>query len=173
MDIKMKMAIGKTIHTENLLTLLGVEMFDEASHYTSEQKKTSRSEAEQQVTECLKFLYLTSAYPDELGGLFIPVEQDIDDVWHYLILQTREYRNFCEEKLPGHFFIEHRGMSYAKYGEEPERETMIEEALRWLPLYTKTFGDFDEKSAPHWTMVRFLREHLGMTLKEINLLDSE
>ncbi|KUL52515.1 hypothetical protein [Streptomyces sp. NRRL S-1521] len=120
-----------------------------------------------QVRECLRYLYLVSRHPDRLGGLFLPVEQDIDEIWHYLILQTREYPDLCEQRLPGGRFIHHRSISYDAYQAAPGRETAAEEALRWLPLYTAAFGPFDEAALPHWTVVRFLHDELGLSLAEI------
>lgn len=162
-----KVAIG------NLRALIGDEIYAEALDYTLREAGGTEAEAEQRVIECLRFLYLVSAFPQQLGGLFIPVEQTIDDVWHYLILQTREYRAFCEQKLPGQFYIEHRSMPYGQYVQEPAREQQVVEALRWLPLYRATFGEFDEYSAPYWTMVRFLREQMAMSLSHINALHGE
>lgn len=177
MDITVKHARENTamapVSVDNLRALIGDDIYLETLEYTVRQTGLTHSEAEQQVIECLRFLYLISAFPQQLGGLFLPVEQAIDDVWHYLILQTREYRMFCERSLPGHFFIEHRSMPYQQYGKEPQREQMAEEALRWLPLYRVTFGEFDEKSAPWWTLLRFLREELNMTLAQINALIAE
>ncbi|WMY72585.1 hypothetical protein RHD99_13960 [Buttiauxella selenatireducens] len=169
MDIAMN---TPKIYFDQFPSLLGDNIFSEVTHYTVMQKSVVQQEAEQQVIECLKFLYLTSSFPEQLSGLFLPVEQAIDDVWHYLILQTREYRTLCEKKLPGQFFIEHRSMPYENYGQKADREKMIEEALRWIPIYRNTFGGFDAQSAPHWTMVRYLHEQLGMTLLEINGLDT-
>jgi hypothetical protein len=63
------------------------------------------------------------------------VEQDIDEIGHYLIPQTREYRELCEERLPGRFFVNHRSIAYEDYQEESGREQALEEALRWIPLY--------------------------------------
>ncbi|OJH35723.1 glycine-rich domain-containing protein [Cystobacter ferrugineus] len=129
---------------------------------------------ERQLLECLRYLYLLSRYPERLVGLFLPVEQAIDEVWHYLILQTREYRELCEERLPGRFFIHHRSLPYEDYQQgQPNRERMLEEALRWLPLYREEFGPFDEGALPHWTMVRFLHQRMGLSLEEIAELEAE
>ncbi|MFJ2766904.1 hypothetical protein [Streptomyces sp. NPDC087300] len=125
-----------------------------------------------QVRECLRYLYLVSRHPDRLGGLFLPVEQDIDEIWHYLILQTREYRELCEQRLPGGHFIHHRSISYDAYQADPGRETAAEEALRWIPLYTAAFGPFDADALPHWTVVRFLHDQLGLSLAEISDVDA-
>ncbi|MEU4352023.1 hypothetical protein [Streptomyces sp. NPDC023838] len=158
--------------------LLGTAFHEEVvGHFTATTGHDS-SHVRHQVRECLRYLYLVSQYPERLGGLFLPVEQEIDEIWHFLILQTREYRELCEGRLPGGYFIHHRSIAYTDYtaspnerAEEKARVIAAEEALRWIPLYTASFGPFDEDALPHWTIVRFLNEQLGLDLTEISALD--
>ncbi|TVL92312.1 hypothetical protein [Streptomyces sp. SAJ15] len=156
---------------QDLKDLLGARLHEEAVRYVTDRTGAEREYAERQVLECLRYLYLVSLHRERLSGLFLPVEQEIDEIWHYLILQTREYRALCEERLPGRYFIHHRSVGYEDYQREPGREQVIEEALRWLPLYRAAFGPFDEGALPHWTVVRFLREQLDMSLDEIAELE--
>ncbi|GAA0461942.1 hypothetical protein [Streptomyces olivaceiscleroticus] len=161
----------KTLVTaDDLTALLGPALYTElVDHFAA--GDAPREYTERQALECLRYLYLISKYPEELSGLFLPVEQEIDEFWHYLILQTREYRHLCEDRLPGKFFIEHRSIPYEEYQREPGREQAAEEALRWIPLYCREFGPFDEGALPHWTVVRFLHEQLDMPLREISALE--
>ncbi|MEV5981030.1 hypothetical protein [Streptomyces sp. NPDC052114] len=148
--------------------LLGTVLHDEVvRHFAAKPDAPELPHVTHQVRECLRYLYLVSRHPDRLAGLFLPVEQDIDEIWHYLILQTREYRELCEQRLPGGHFIHHRSISYDAYQEDPGRERAAEEALRWIPLYTAAFGPFDEDALPHWTVVRFLHDELGLSLAEL------
>ncbi|WP_329393424.1 hypothetical protein OHA45_05045 [Streptomyces lydicus] len=151
--------LGETLHTEVI------------DHFAVKSPDLPREYVLRQVTECLRYLYLVSRHREQLGGLFLPVEQDIDEIWHYLILQTREYRALCEERLPGRFFIEHRSIAYEDYQQEPGRERAVEEALRWIPLYCREFGAFDEGALPHWTIVRFLHEQMDLSLTDISALE--
>ncbi|GAA4526520.1 glycine-rich domain-containing protein [Amycolatopsis samaneae] len=146
--------------------LLGEPLYAEVVEYFVAKTGQSAEHVGRQTLECLRYLYLVSAYEEELAGLFLPVEQEIDEIWHYLILQTAQYREFCE-RLPGGFFVEHRSISYTDYQSEPPREQAAGEALRWIPLYVKEFGPFDEGALPHWTIVRFLHEELDMSLAQI------
>ncbi|MET7363759.1 hypothetical protein ABZS76_35675 [Streptomyces sp. NPDC005562] len=151
--------------------LLGPALHDEVvRHFAAKPGAPGAPYVTHQVRECLRYLYLVSRHPDRLGGLFLPVEQDIDEIWHYLILQTREYRDLCEQRLPGGHFIHHRSVSYDAYQQAPGRETAAEEALRWIPLYTAAFGPYDDAALPHWTVVRFLHDELGMSLHQIGSL---
>ncbi|WP_073224138.1 MULTISPECIES: hypothetical protein [unclassified Streptomyces] len=166
------MTSGQMISADDLTQLLGKDLHTEVvRHFRDKAPQAPPGFVERQVTECLRYLYLVSRHRDRLSGLFLPVEQDIDEIWHYLILQTREYRALCEERLPGRFFIDHRSIAYENYQEEPGREKALEEALRWIPLYCREFGPFDEGALPHWTMVRFLHEHMLFSLADIAALE--
>ncbi len=80
----------------------------------------------------------------------------------------------CEERLPGRFFIHHRSLPFEDYQQsQPSREQVLEESMRWLPLYREKFGPFDEGALPHWTMVRFLNQQLGLSLDDIAALEAE
>ncbi|MGW1376812.1 hypothetical protein ACWD6P_21425 [Streptomyces sp. NPDC002446] len=160
------------ISADDLRDLLGDALHTEVvDHFAAKNEELSREFVTRQVTECLRYLYLVSRYREQLGGLFLPVEQDIDEIWHYLILQTREYRALCEQRLPGRVFIEHRSIAYEDYQQEPGREQALEEALRWIPLYCREFGAFDEGALPHWTIVRFLHEQMSLSLADIAALE--
>ncbi|AJE85558.1 hypothetical protein SLNWT_5182 [Streptomyces albus] len=157
---------------EDLRGLLGPELHEEVVRHFTATTEHPRPYVERQVIECLRYLFLVSRYRERLAGLFLPVEQEIDEIWHYLILQTREYRALCEQRLPGGFFIEHRSIGYEDYQEQPGREQLAEEALRWIPLYRAEFGPYDEGALPHWTIVRFLHRNLGLSLAEIGALEA-
>ncbi|QRO00129.1 hypothetical protein JRI60_14475 [Archangium violaceum] len=162
------------VTTDALRALLDDALFSGVVRHFVRTTGEEPTYVERQVIECLKYLYLISRHPERLAGLFLPVEQALDEVWHYLILQTREYRQLCEERLPGRFFIHHRSLPYEDYQRsQPGREQMLEEALRWLPLYRDEFGPFDEGALPHWTMVRFLHQQLGLSLAGIAELEAE
>lgn len=155
--------------------LLGSALHAEVVGYFTAKTEHHRTHVEHQVRECLRYLYLVSRHPDRLGGLFLPVEQEIDEIWHFLILQTREYRELCEQRLPGGYFIHHRSIAYADYQDggpaHEGRQVAAEEALRWIPLYTAAFGPFDENALPHWTIVRFLHQEMDISLAEISALE--
>ncbi|MFJ4879883.1 hypothetical protein ACIP93_32415 [Streptomyces sp. NPDC088745] len=156
--------------------MLGPELHAEVvRHFSQKPDAPDPAVVAHQVRECARYLYLVSRHPDRLAGLFLPVEQDIDEIWHFLILQTREYRELCEQRLPGGHFIHHRSISYDAYRTTepvaPQRTAAAEEALRWIPFYRQAFGGYDEEALPHWTVVRFLHQELGLSLEEINALD--
>jgi hypothetical protein len=164
--------VSDLVSSDWLKSLVSPQLYREAVRRAARPSSLNDHEddGERAVVECLRYLYLLSAHPDKLKGQFLPVEQAIDEIWHYLILQTREYRVLCEDRLPGRFFIHHRSVTYAEHQQTTAREVLIEQALRWLPLYRDTFGPFDEQAAPYWTMVRFLRDDMCLSLVQIEAL---
>nr|WP_226352163.1 hypothetical protein [Pseudonocardia sp. ICBG601] len=137
------------------------DLHQETVTYTQHHNQVSAETAVGQTREAFRYLYLVSTFREELAGLFLPVIQDVDEVWHYWILQTREYAEFCE-RLPGSFFIHHRSIGYSEFSTEPTREELAEQALRWIPLYTRCFGVIDETTADCWKIVKFLIDVTGL-----------
>lgn len=127
-----------------------------------------QDEIKRQVEELMKFLVIRS----EGKSSFIPLSQDVDDVWHEFILQTKSYRSLCDS-LPGKVFIDHESLGMEEYVKRHGQEALVEEMLSWLPEYVQRFGDFDEDIAGYWTACRFLQTEMGMSLDEINALARE
>ena len=120
---------------------------------------------EERVEEFFKFIYIISLHP----GSFIPVNYDIDEIWHEYILQTEEYQGLCEA-LPGKRFIHHRSNTLEEYSEKKGDKQVIHKMLMWLPLHYKYFGPFSEKSAKYWSIVTALIEEKKLSLEQINML---
>lgn len=120
---------------------------------------------EVQIAECLKYLAIVSL----TQGRRLPVTPDVDDVWHELILQTRDYRELCET-LPGARFVDHESIDPASYNRRVGDSTFVEEWVQWVPDYVQSFGPFTELAGRQWNVVNFLRDVVGMSLEEINEL---
>lgn len=56
-------------------------------------EKWSEDEAKAAIQQYRRWLFLRKKYSDQI----LPPSQDIDQVWHAHILQTREYRQFCQQ----------------------------------------------------------------------------
>jgi hypothetical protein len=129
------------------------------------QRLSGRTEHELriQTEECLKFLIIAS----ENEPVFIPLTQDVDDVWHELILQTHFYAQLCA-RLPGGKFIHHQSLELRDYAEGDTNPDLLEELLFWLPAYVGRFGEFTEERARYWSIVHYLRDRHGITLDAVN-----
>ena len=102
--------------------------------------------------ELLKFLYLSSKY-SELKRTFIPVTQEVDELWHALILQTAYYQKLCTA-LPSGRMIHHESMSFNDYKINIPKKDLIDEMLQWISLYVKNFGDIQEDRLKYWVAQR-------------------
>jgi len=123
------------------------------------------------LAELLKFLYLSSKYP-ELKGNFIPVTQEVDDLWHEFILQTKYYQKLCS-RLPGGEFIHHESMGFDDYRAERPRAEVVHEILRWISFYVHNFGEIREERLKHWFFVRMVLRALNLSLADLNRMALE
>lgn len=116
--------------------------------------------------ELLKFLYLSSKY-SELKCTFIPVTQEVDELWHALILQTAYYQRLCAT-LPGGRMIHHESMSFNDYKSTIPRNKLVDEMLQWISLYAKNFGDIHEDRLKYWFFIKVIKQALNISLDELN-----
>ena len=119
------------------------------------------------LTELMKYLYLVSKYPKTLSATFIPITQEVDDMWHQMILQTRYYPQICE-RLPGKRFVHHESMPFESYISEHEQQNLVHEILRWVPYYVKTFGDIQPTSMKYWWFFNTIIDVQKLELNKLN-----
>jgi hypothetical protein len=108
------------------------------------------------VCELLKYLILVRFSPGRI--LF---GKDVDDVWHYWILQTRQYSELCE-KLPGKWFRHHSSTVYQEAAEQAEKVDIADALQRILSFfisYYRNFGPITEERLACWpTLQQVTRE---------------
>jgi len=145
-------------------------------HPSSEMKKQlntvfsdlNQDEIEMRTLEFLKFIYIQSI--KDAG--FIPVTDEIDQIWHEYILQTREYQYLCGD-LPGDKFVHHQTITLAEYSKNQSRMDLIKAMLDWIPHYYFYFGAFTEQTGQYWIIVNFLSNELHLTLEQINQIGKD
>src|SRR5271165_152510 len=122
------------------------------------------AEVDLRIEEVLKFLNL-AVYSD--GA--IPVSKEIDDVWHYWVLETAEYEALCK-RLPGGRFLHHTSNEYAEFDDPKAKEKEIDPAgqIAYLGAYVKNFGPFERDRVCHWPFAKRLMEMCNWTLSELN-----
>jgi hypothetical protein len=122
------------------------------------------AEIDLRIEELLKFLNLAvySAGP-------IPVSKEIDDVWHYWVLETAEYETLCG-KLPGGLFLHHSSNEYAEFLDANAKEKEIDPAaqIAYLGAYVKNFGPFEASRVLHWPFATRLMDMFGWSLGDLN-----
>lgn len=130
------------------------------------------------IEECLKFLSLIHySYGD------IPVSKEIDDIWHLLILETREYMDLCE-KLPGGKYIHHQSRVLAKYlgksqsphfkkgfSDDSAGDGPMIRSLSWLVSYVACFGRFTAETIAYWPAAQELLNDIKFNLGSLEDLN--
>ncbi|MBP2200158.1 hypothetical protein [Pantoea cypripedii] len=147
----------------DIRSLISPEYVDIVFNFLTDYTETVRHEL---MDECLKFLWICSSINKKA---FVPVSQDVDNVWHAFILQTRLYPGLCSI-LPGKDFIHHQSGSFHDYMSATSGQLMAEELVFWLTEYHRLFGDFTAESAKHWVIVNFLMQGEGLSLADVNTL---
>ena len=124
----------------------------------------SSGEVDARIEELLK--YLNMAIHDS-GG--IPFSDEIDEVWHYWILETAEYASLCS-KLHGGQFIHHTSTDYVLY-DQPEAALAEFDLVRWLGVlssYVLNYGPFQPDRLRYWPLVDQLMARLACDVDTLN-----
>lgn len=121
------------------------------------------AELRARIEETLKFL----AIANYCSGA-IPVSRDIDEVWHYWILQTQEYEALCSS-LPGGKFIHHTSNDYIEYfDEDVGKHDNLAMDVKMLATYVANYGPFEEDRVRYWLLASHLVEKCGWKLAQLN-----
>ena len=122
------------------------------------------AEVDARIEELLKYLNMATHCH---GG--IPFSEEIDDVWHYWILQTKEYKSLCE-KLDGSKFIHHSSNDYEEYVDPHFRERPLDvtRAVSVLRSYVMNYGPFAPDRIRYWPVAQQVLERLGWTAERLN-----
>jgi hypothetical protein len=115
------------------------------------------------IEETLKFL----AIAKYCSGA-IPVSREIDDVWHYWILQTQEYKTLCC-CLAGGEFIHHTSNSYVEYFDKDiGKHDNLQLDIKMLATYVANYGPFEESRVKYWLLASHLVEKCGWEIQQLN-----
>lgn len=131
--------------------------------------------ADEAILEFLRFATLALDSPGRKAHAqrFIPVVQLIDKVWHFCLLQTREYAALCEAIAPGRF-LHHRTILYDAYRQTvPDVRDLHQEDLSWIASYVASFGGFTERTIQYWRIPTLLLSELGWDVERVNALGRE
>ena len=124
----------------------------------------SPDEVDARIEEALKFLNIAVYCRGN-----IPVSQEIDDVWHYWILETVEYARLCD-RLEGRRFIHHSSNIYARCAEDRDapEEYDLQHGVSILATYVLNYGAFEEDRIRYWPLAEHLVDNCGMTVPRLN-----
>lgn len=112
------------------------------------------------VMELLRFLCLVSLGESETEAL---VSQELDEIWHAIILDTRLYRSICLA-LPGNKFLDHvPGETHSLLSKEG-----MHKAMQSMIAYVRHFGPFTKDVLIYWPAVSDLASAFDLSLTELN-----
>ena len=124
----------------------------------------SSAEAAARIEELLKYLNMTA---HSHGS--IPVNDEIDVVWHLWVLKTKEYAQLCR-KLEGGKFIHHSSNDYEEYADRDvkERPVDLQRAMAILRSYVVNYGPFEADRVKYWPVAEQVIQQLGWTVDRLN-----
>jgi len=124
----------------------------------------SSAEVDVRIEEALKYLNMAVYCNGD-----IPFSKEIDDVWHYWILETAEYQKLCA-KLHGRTFLHHSSNDYAEYfdADAKNRKIDLEFGISILSSYVRNYGSFEPDRVKYWPLASHLMERLGWDLDQLN-----
>lgn len=121
-------------------------------------------EVDVRVEEMLKYLNMAVHCNGD-----IPVSKEIDEVWHYWILETAEYERLCR-RLHGGAFLHHSSNDYAAYVDPDAKNHRIDLMLgvSILGSYVLNYGPFEPGRVNYWPLAARLMERLRWDLNQLN-----
>ena len=124
----------------------------------------SSEEVDIRIEETLKFLNMATHLR---GG--IPVTEEIDEVWHYWILETVEYQKLCA-KLTGGQMIHHSANDYLSYTDKDLKVLRVSTAygISVLCSYVKNYGPFGPDRISYWRFAPAVMKRKNWGLDELN-----
>lgn len=123
-----------------------------------------REEIDVRIEETLKFLNMATYITGN-----IPVSKEIDELWHYWILETQEYHKLCS-KLCGGKFMHHTSNDYQEYA-DPEvgnRGLNLNQEIAILSSYVINYGAFEPNRIKYWPVAERLMRQLAWDVNTLN-----
>jgi hypothetical protein len=132
-------------------------------YFRKKLSKLTEVELRIRIEETLKFLVISN----HCDGA-IPVSRDIDEIWHYWILQTQEYEALCLS-LPDGKFIHHTSNDYIEYFDRDiGKHDNLPLDVKMLATYVANYGPFEKSRVKYWLLASHLVEKRGWDIQELN-----
>ena len=115
------------------------------------------------IEETLKFLNIAIYCRGD-----IPVTREIDEVWHYWILETKEYWQLCQ-RLQGRKFVHHSSKDYpAASSDVFDEDADLVSNVATLGTYVLNYGPFEADRVKYWRLATLLVDKRGWTVERLN-----
>lgn len=116
------------------------------------------------MRELVRYLYMATYSPH---SLFFPGTKLIDDIWHAVITETKEYQKLCDRLRPG-TFLHHSGIKYDDYSKKIGAKEVHVEQASWLSSYVKAFGRIDAEAFDCLLMAQAMASSMNLDLEQLN-----
>lgn len=122
------------------------------------------SEIDARTEELIKYLNM-SVYCN--GD--IPFSLAVDEVWHYLIMETKEYFALCA-KLHGKGYIHHTSSDYQEYTQRDikSKKPDFDRFMNILVAYVHNYGPFEADRTKYWPFVERIMESFEWDVAQLN-----
>lgn len=134
-------------------------------YFCNKLRHLERGEIRARIVECLKALSLMHLSPGNI--LF---SRDIDDIWHYWILQTSEYEVLCRQ-LPSGKILHHSSMDYPPTRDASSAQAVkhtVNRFISFFALYVHRFGGVSEERLKYWPALESFMRANGWDLDRAN-----
>jgi hypothetical protein len=134
------------------------------SYFEKRLSSVSHAEVLERIEEALKFLNIAVYCHGN-----IPVSKEIDEVWHYWILETKEYRKLCSA-LHGRKFLHHSSNDYLEYFDKEihSRGNDLTGDVAMLCSYVLNYGPFKSSRVKYWLLAAHLVDKCGWSVRKLN-----
>ena|ERR1039457_3659964 len=129
-----------------------------AAHLHNKLSVMGSARIELMIDEFLRFISLAT----KVDPGYLPISQDIDDLWHEYILETREYELLCAHMGQ---YIHHSGMPSES---DCECDAPLVTDLSFIVGYVLNFEAISEQTCIFWPATERLMRHLCLDLAELN-----
>lgn len=146
--------------TQNLLDYYSSPQLE--GYFLKKCPEFSIEELRLQLGELLKFLNLSHH-----AVVDIPVSEEIDNLWHLWILETKQYHALCE-KLPSGKYLHHLSIDYPHEGQEIDELKRSNLQLSFLVSYVHNFGPFTSETLPFWPIAYNMFRCMDQNLEALN-----
>lgn len=115
------------------------------------------------AVELIKFFLLSEYFKGD-----VPFSEELDEMWHLWILQTKEYANLMKA-LPHKKFIHHSSHEYIEKNKENlSSKDKINTQFSYLVSYVLNFGPFKQEEILFYPYAMALLKERNMNLEEFN-----
>ncbi|MCG8316081.1 MAG: hypothetical protein MI976_22945 [Pseudomonadales bacterium] len=116
------------------------------------------------IEELLKYLNMATFCNGD-----IPFNKEIDEVWHYWIMETLEYEALCA-KLTGKGFFHHSSNDYAEYFNPgiKQQKPDFSRGLEILVAYVLNYGEFEAERVQYWPLAQRIMELRNWDIRQLN-----